>query len=262
MDFVAPLFVPASRPDRFAKAAASGADAIILDLEDAVSPQDKEAARQALRADFTDLPVLVRINAVGTAWHEADLAAALGAGFSALIVSKAELSEGFSGVCLAAREAALPVLPLVESARGMADARAIAATAGVGRLVFGSIDYSADIGCAHTREALLCARSELVLASRLAGLAPPVDGVTAAIGDAALVGDDAAYGRTLGFGAKLAIHPAQIEPILSAFRPSAEEIGWARRVLASGDGAVAVDGSMVDEPVRIRARGIMRLAGL
>lgn len=248
------LFVPADRPDRFSKAAASGADAVILDLEDAVAASGKEAARALISADFTDRPVLVRINAAGTPWHEADLAALAGGRFSGAILPKAEDAETTSAV--ARRLGDVPLVALVESAKGIANARAIAA-AGPVRLAFGSVDYCADLGCAHDREVLLPARSELVLASRLAGIAPPLDGVTVQLGDGAVAHGDAAHARALGMTGKLCIHPAQIAAVARAFLPSEAEVEWARRVLASGDGAVAVDGAMVDEPVRIRARGIL-----
>lgn len=252
--FTVPLFVPANRPERFAKAADAGADAAILDLEDAVAADAKDAARAALRADFATVPVLVRVNGLGTPWHAADMAALAGRAFAAVMVPKAEAGEAFTALCAAAP---IPVVALVETARGLADARRIAQTAHVARLAFGSIDFCADLGCAHGRDALLAARSEVVLASRLAGLVPPIDGVTTAIDDADAVCGDARHARDLGFGGKLAIHPRQITSIRAGFAPDAAEIAWARKVLASGDGAAAVDGAMVDEPVRIRARVIL-----
>ncbi|WP_425277335.1 HpcH/HpaI aldolase/citrate lyase family protein [Sinorhizobium fredii] len=258
-NFTVPLFVPGNRPERFEKAAASGADAIIIDLEDAVAPDAKEAAGVALRADFTDLPVLVRINGEGTPWHEDDLAAVSRLPVAAVIVPKAELGGGLAALAAAS---AVPIVALVETARGLAEARQIAALPGVSRLAFGSVDFCADLGCAHTREALLAARSELVLASRLAGLVAPLDGVTTSIDDGEQIESDARYALELGFGGKLAIHPRQIEAIRAGFRPQASEIEWAKKVLASGDGAAAVDGAMVDEPVRIRARAVLaRAAG-
>ncbi len=208
-------------------------------------------------AAFTSLPVIVRVNAAGTPWHEADLAAASAHRFHAIMLPKAEANEGLERACAKARQAGIHIIALIESARGLADARRIAATEGVARLAFGSIDYCADLGCEHTREALLSARSELVLASRLAGLVAPIDGVTTAIDDAALVTEDARHARSLGFLGKLCIHPKQVAPAREGFMPTLAEIDWAKRILASGDGAVAVDGAMVDEPVRLRARSIL-----
>jgi citrate lyase subunit beta/citryl-CoA lyase len=150
------------------------------------------------------------------------------------------------------------IVPLIESAAGLANARMLAAAAGVVQLAFGSIDYCADLGISHTRLALLSARSELVLASRLAARAAPLDGVTTRIDDAALVEDDARHAQEIGFGGKLCIHPAQLGPARLGFAPTDAELAWAEAILASGeDGAVAVDGAMVDAPVRQRARALL-----
>ena len=251
----APLFVPASRPERFAKAAGSGADAIILDLEDAVAIADKDTARDALRTDFTDLPVIVRINAAGTAWHPKDMAAVRALAPSAVMLPKSEYLAEVSATVAALQ--GIPLIALIETAKGLSNARAIAALKGVERLAFGSVDYCADLGCHHLRDVLLPVRSELVLASRLAGIAAPIDGVTTQLDDLAVSFDDALHARHMGMTGKLCIHPKQIADVLRAFAPSAAEIDWARRVLESGDGAVSVDGAMVDEPVRIRARAIL-----
>ena len=253
----APLFVPADRPERFAKAAASGADAVILDLEDAVAPAGKDAARKALDASFTDLPVLVRINAHGTRWHDRDVAAVAGLPVAAVVLPKAEDAETCGIVAGATGK---PVIALVESAAGLARARAIAAADGVARLAFGSIDFCADLGCEHLREVLLPARSELVLASRLAGLPGPLDGVTVQLDDPSFTRDDARHACAMGMTGKLCIHPAQVAEVRAAFAPTPAQVDWARRVLASGEGAASVDGAMVDEPVRIRARAILAQA--
>jgi len=257
---VAPLFVPGHRPDRFAKAAASGADAVIIDLEDAVPPEEKEAARRAAAgACLPGIRVLVRVNASGTPWHAEDLAALSGAGVGGIVLPKAEDPAGMATIRALLPEDGLAVA-LIESARGLAAARELARAAGC--LAFGSMDFAADLGCAHTRDALLMARLELVLASRLAGLPAPLDGVTATIGDDALVEDDARHAAGLGFGGKLLIHPRQVAPALRGFAPGEDEVAWARRVLATGgDGAEKVDGMMIDAPVRMRAARILARAG-
>lgn len=254
----APLFVPANRPERFAKAAASGADCVILDLEDAVAREEKALARATLDTSFTDLPVIVRINDVTTPWHVEDIAALRGIGITAVMLPKAETAHSILALTQALSE--VPVWALIETARGMANARDIAAAPGVERLAFGSIDYCADLGCTHQRDALLPARCELVLASRLAGLAAPLDGVTTRLDDPMETYEDARHARDLGLGGKLCIHPKQVDEVHRAFAPNPDEISWAERVLASGDGARAVDGAMVDEPVRIRARAILAAA--
>ncbi len=256
IDFLAPLFVPGNRPDRFAKAAASGADGVILDLEDAVAPNDKDLARTTIAT--SDLPVnaVVRINAQGTRWHDDDVLAVKHLGIGSVMLPKAESAEQVRK--LRGALGALPVIALIESAEGLANVRDIACC--VDRLAFGYIDFSADLGCSMDRHALLQARSEIVLASRLAKLLMPLEGVTPSFDDAALVEDDARYSSSLGFGGKLCIHPKQIAPVLSGFRPAQKDIDWARKIAASGDGAVSVDGMMVDAPVRLRAAHILAAA--
>lgn len=249
---LAPLFVPADRPERFAKAAASGADAIILDLEDAVAPGNKGAALSALRTDFTELPIIVRINAAGTQWHEADLATVAALPIAAIMLPMAERPEEVLRVAQYR-----PVIALVESVAGIAAARDIARCGAVARMAFGSVDYAADLGCDHVRDALANARAELVFASRLGNLPAPLDGVTTDVSDGPATEDDARHAAAIGFGGKLAIHPRQIAAIRDAFTPSSESVDWALRVLGSGDGVAVVDGKMVDEPVRIRARKIL-----
>ncbi|MFS4437783.1 HpcH/HpaI aldolase/citrate lyase family protein [Paracoccaceae bacterium GXU_MW_L88] len=250
----APLFVPANRPERFEKATLSGADAVILDLEDAVPADAKDTARAALRTDFTDLPVIVRINALGTPANAMDIEAVIALGPDAVILPKSETAAAVRSV---AHSVSVPVIALIETATGLANARQIAAAPGVHRLAFGSVDFCADLGCDHLREGLLPARSELVLASKLAGIAAPIDGVTVQLDDLSISHDDAAHARSLGMTGKLCIHPKQIAAVKRAFAPSEADIAWAQKVLASGDGAVMVDGAMVDEPVRQRARGIL-----
>ena len=254
-----PLFVPANREDRFAKAAATEADAVILDLEDAVPPEEKDRARTALSCAFTDKPVMVRINGTATPWHKADVEALRNVPIAAVMLSKAEAPFEISDLwkALGCR---VPVVALIESARGLANARTIAALEAVTRLSFGSIDFCADLGCAHQRDVLRPARFELVLASRLAGIAAPIDGVTPQIDDRAAIRDDTHHAKDLGMTGKLCIHPRQVSEIRRAFAPTETEIDWATRILRSGEGAVSVDGEMVDEPVRIRARSIMAAA--
>ena len=252
----APLFVPADRPERFAKAAASGADAVILDLEDAVAPTNKDQARAALVGLPDTVPIIVRINAVGTSWHDADLLALRGLSVAAIMLPKVEDVATIAAVANALVDQ-VPIIALIESAKGLAEARHIAATPQVVRLAFGSVDFCADLRMQHLREALLPARVELVLASRLAGIAAPIDGVTTSIDELALATEDARHARALGMWGKLCIHPRQVPEIKRAFAFTETEMDWARRVLAAGQGAVIVDGDMVDEPVRLQARKIL-----
>ncbi len=258
-----PLFLPADRLDRFDKAVASKADAIILDLEDAVSPSARTGARNGLcrlasRIAAAPVPVILRINAVGTNDHAEDLAVARDLPLAGIMLAKAERAEDVTTVGTACgRE----IVSLIETARGLAAARAIAT--GSARLAFGSLDFAVDLGCAHDRDVLAAARMELVMASRLAGIAAPLDGVTTAIDDAAQIEDDARYASRMGFGGKLLIHPAQIAPAALGLSPDATEVAWARRILAAavesaaGSGALSVAGTMVDAPVLRRAERII-----
>jgi citrate lyase subunit beta/citryl-CoA lyase len=261
------LFVPADRPERISKALASGADAVIVDLEDAVAPGAKAAARAAL-ADWLGsaqaAPVCLRINAAGTPWFTDDLRLAALPAVAAVVLPKAERADELTSVAAAAPGRAL--LPLVETAAGFDALRQVAGAPGVQRLLFGSIDFQADLGIEGDDDALLYFRSQIVLASRLAQLQAPVDGVTTAIDDAAQLAADTSRARRLGFGAKLCIHPRQVAVMNTGFTPGEAELGWARRVLAAaeaaGGAAVAVDGKMVDAPVLLRARALLERAGL
>lgn len=259
---VCPLFVPGDRPDRFGKAAASGADAVILDLEDAVAPAAKEAARLAVAAHgLAGLPVIVRINAAGTEWFDADLAALRGAALDAVLLPKAESAAAVAAV-RAALGTGVAVIPLVETARGLAGLDGLLAAEGVAFAALGTLDLAVDLGCAPSWEALLLARSMLVLHSRLAALPPPIDGVTPAIDDAALAEADARRAAELGFGGKLAIHPRQVAPIGRGFRPDAAALAEAERIVAAAaaGGVAVIDGAMVDRPVVERARRLLARA--
>ena len=262
-----PLFLPADRMDRLEKAFASGADAVILDLEDGVAPAARTGARSAIRlacepgaaAQPRAIPIWLRINAVGSDDHASDLRLLSLAGLRGVVLPKAETVQDLHAV----RSAIGPdrvLIALVETARGLAAARDLACACD--QLAFGSIDYAADLGLAHDRLALLSARSELVLAARLARQHAPLDGVSVAINDAALVEDDARHGAMMGFGGKFIIHPAQIAPAKRGFAPTATELAWAHRILGMSESpqAVAVAGEMVDAPVLARARAIVALA--
>jgi citrate lyase subunit beta/citryl-CoA lyase len=259
------LFVPGNRPERFGKALAAGADAVIVDLEDAVAPGDKNAARAAVAAWLSaDHPVVLRINGADTAWFTDDLALCAHPGVSGVMLPKAVRVEELAAVsaAMAGRAAPAVLLPLIETAAGFDAMRAIAAAPGVQRLVFGSIDFQLDLGIRGDGEELLYFRSQLVLASRLANLAAPVDGVSTAFDDLAALERDTERAMRLGFGAKLCIHPRQVATVQRVFSPSEADIAWARRVLEaaanSNGAAVALDGKMVDRPVIERARGILR----
>ena len=223
------LFVPATRPDRIPKALASGADAVIADLEDAVAPEAKEQARDALAAFALENPgagILVRINAPDTAEFERDLAlCARCEAITGIMVPKAERPEDLRRVV---RDSEKPVWALVESARGVNRVADIARIPGVERLSFGALDLALDLdlldGHAGAEAILDQARYAMVLQSRVAGLPAPLAGVCPAIKDSDAVTRAAERARAMGFGGMLCIHPAQIEPVHRAFAPTLEEM--------------------------------------
>lgn len=256
------LFVPGNRPERFLKALDSGAHAVIVDLEDAVPPSEKNAARDALTTWLSPKhPVFVRINAVGTDWFEDDLLIASSPGVAGVVLPKA---ENVSDVERLVKAGVSTVLPLVESALGFHHALELARAPRVQRLLFGSIDFSIDLGIEETTESLHYFRSQLVLVSRLVGIAAPVDGVTTTLDDVTCISNDTHRARRDGFGGKLCIHPKQVAAVNAAFMPTTDEIGWAQRVLdatiAAQGAAIALDGKMVDRPVILKAEAIQREA--
>lgn len=263
------LFVPGNRPDRFAKALASGADAVVLDLEDAVAPDDKVRARDAVTAWLAAAStpdrsrVVVRINDAASPWIAGDLGALRRVEAGQVMLPKAESAAQVEGVVAALPDASL--LALIESARGVAFVDDIATTAGVARLVFGTLDYALDLDLDATRDeaGLAYAASRIAVASRVAGLAAPVAGVTTRLDDQARLLHDLARARCFGFGAKLCIHPRQVAAVHHALAPSAESVDWAQRVLAAeaaSPGAAQLDGRMVDRPVVRQAQRILDLS--
>jgi len=258
------LYVPGNRPDRFDKACAAGADAVIVDLEDAVPAAEKASARAAVASWLSPArAVLVRVNAADTEWFEADLAACDAAGIIGVVLPKAEtIGDAVIALC---RQRNVALLPLIETAAGMAQAAAVAATPCVQRLMFGTIDFQLELGIDGDGDELLAFRSELVLASRLAGIQAPVDGPCTSWDDPDLLAAEARRARKLGFGGKLCIHPKQIASVNAAFSPSETDVAWARKVVEaakrSGGAAVAVDGKMIDRPVILKAERVLRDAG-
>jgi citrate lyase subunit beta/citryl-CoA lyase len=258
------LYVPGNRPDRFDKACAAGADAVILDLEDAVPAAEKAAARAAISAWLSPArAVLVRVNAADTEWFDTDLATCDVAGVIGVVLPKAEkIDDAVVSLC---RRKGVALLPIIETAAGMAQATGVAATPGVQRLMFGTIDFQLELGIDGDGDELLAFRSQLVLVSRLAGIQAPVDGPSTSWDDADLVATEARRARKLGFGGKLCIHPKQIASVNAAFSPSEVEVEWARKVVdaarRSGGAAVAVDGKMIDRPVILKAERTLREAG-
>jgi citrate lyase subunit beta/citryl-CoA lyase len=260
------LFVPGNRPERFVKALGSGADAVIIDLEDAVPTPAKIEARAAVATWLSsEHSVYVRVNGHGTKWHEEDVRAMAGRpGLRGLVLPKAQDPRAVADTATQLTGAAT-VVPAVESAQGLWNALEMARCPRVERLAFGHLDFQRDLGIDGEDEEILFARSHLVFMSRLAGVGAPLDGITAALDDPDKLRRDVERARRLGFGGKLVIHPKQVEAVNQGFLPSQKDIEWAREIMAaaesSGGGAVRVGSEMVDAPVVERARNILRLAG-
>jgi len=255
------LFVPGNRPDRFEKAVASGAHGVIIDLEDAVPPADRLEAREAARR-WLEQPgsrAMLRVNGAGTEWHRDDLRAARAPGVVAVVVPKVERLDELASVRNAVPGAAL--IPIVETARGVAILESLAAFPGVERLVFGSLDLGIDLGIGGAGAELDYFRSRLVLASRLAGLMAPVGGVVADFQDDEALRLDTERERRLGFGGKLCIHPRQVAVVHRAFQPAPDQVAWAKRVVAAFRAArgraVQLDGRMIDRPIVLQAEAIL-----
>lgn len=256
-----PLFVPATRPDLIAKAARSGADAIIVDLEDAVPDSEKSSARLAIRTELGGhpVPVFVRVNAVDTPWFDEDLAFVREAKIDGIMLPKTQSPEDVSKV-----GEDISVIGLIETARGLAALPSICGAPNLRQLAFGSIDYALDIGCVETRDALLLARLSLVNYSRAFDLPPPLDGITVSVDNEDIIRSDTKYAAQLGFAGKLAIHPRQVRPIDNALHPSEADIVWAELVCEathkSTGGAILLDGRMIDAPVVKKAKRILERA--
>jgi citrate lyase subunit beta/citryl-CoA lyase len=262
------LFVPGHRPERFPKALAAGADVVIIDLEDAVAPHDKDMARNAVSKWLSaGTPVVLRINGADTVWFEHDLHLLSLPGVAAVMLPKAESAAQIARVRagLPPGRASLPVLPMIESALGLHRLHELAGAPGVERLVLGAIDLQVDLGLRDaTDEDLLPFMLDIVVASRVAGIRRPVDGVSTAIDDEKGLAADVRRTRRLGFGGKLCIHPRQVAIVNAGLMPSEQEVAWATAVVAaaarSGGAVVAMEGKMIDKPVILRAEAILAQA--
>ncbi|MCK0744677.1 HpcH/HpaI aldolase/citrate lyase family protein [Chromohalobacter nigrandesensis] len=258
------LFVPATRPDRIAKALASPADAVIVDLEDAVADSDKANARDALEAFLADNPqasLMVRINAHATPHYEPDLAmCARQAAITHVIVPKAESCQALEKAAACGK----PLWPLIETAQGLLALPSLTGVAGVERLSFGALDMITELGLTPetpgARQMLDQGRYQLVVHSRAAGLAAPLESPHPAIDDTDAVAQTAVHAKEMGFAGMLCIHPRQLPAVNHAFSPSEADVAWARQVVDGAShqaGAFSVEGQMVDAPVIRRAQGIL-----
>ena len=261
------LFVPANRPERFLKATASGADAVILDLEDSVPFESKKDARLAIKSSWQELKksavsLVIRINSPETQWGLEDLDFFQGLdGLNGVMVPKCESSSSLNRV--SQNFIGVPLLPIIESAAGYLVLPEIAKTANVSRLVVGHIDFLADSGmlCSEDQLELNSLRFQVAMCSRVGGLAPAIDGVTVSVDDVELIRADAERSIRFGFGGKLCIHPKQISIVHEILAPSADQISWANKVIdameISGGAAVQLDGKMIDLPVLLQAKRLL-----
>lgn len=260
------LFCPGDRPDRFAKALAA-ADAVILDLEDAVGPDDKDGARDAVVAALAELDrtrVVVRVNAPGAPAHDGDVAALAAHPDLTLMLPMATSAAAVEAL------APHPVIALCETAHGVLEAPSIARASNCAGLMWGSEDLLADLGGRTGRAAgggygpaLAEARTRILYAARAAGRAP-VDTVLTDIADTDTLLADTVDAANAGFAAKVCIHPSQVEVVRRGFRPGDAETEHARALLAEAErhpGVFRFGGEMVDAPVLARARATLRLAG-
>jgi len=277
------LYVPGDKPAMLAKAPSRGADGLILNLEDAVAPANKQLGRQtvadALHAlDFGRAEVVVRINPADTDAGYRDLLAVTPFAPGAVLLPKVgsaeevrfvawtiERLEGFHGL----PAGQIKLMCMIESAAGVLNAVEIAAChPRVAALVFGAADFSIEVGCTVTEDgrSLLAAASQIILAARAAGI-DAIDTPYMKLDDAEGLARSSRLARELGFDGKSAIHPAQVAPINAAFSPTAEQVAWARRVLAlapDGDltrlGAAVLDGQLIEAPHFRRAERILAVA--
>ena len=261
------LFVPGTKPDRFAKALASGADCVCVDLEDAVPADEKDSARSAaLSAIGEGQTLALRINGVRTRAGLADILALTEASVrpAVLLIPMVEDAAEVAIVRAVLNDANIALIPLIETVRGLTNAHAIAAEAQVAMLMFGGGDFSAELGVALAWEPLLTARAQLVMAAKGAGKGA-MDVPFIHMADADGLAAESAAARDLGFTAKAAIHPAQIEAIHAAFRPSADQIAEAEAALtaydAAGGAAIRFNGKLLEAPIIARYRQILALKG-
>jgi citrate lyase subunit beta / citryl-CoA lyase len=268
------LFVPGDRADRFPRAAAADADAVVFDLEDGVDVSRKGEARRAVAEWLAAAPAsrtarFVRVNASGSTWQAEDLVwlAVVSGHIDGIVLPKAESPDDIERVAQSSPQSY--VIPLLETARGIIGAAAIAAArARIPALLFGAEDFTAELGIPRTLdgEELLLARSQVVLAAAAIG-ADAIDAVFVDLAAPDQLRQDAVRARALGFRGKMAIHPDQVATINDVFSPSADEVARARRLIEAadaarqqGDGAFRFENRMVDAPVVARARRVLALA--
>jgi citrate lyase subunit beta/citryl-CoA lyase len=256
------LFAPGHNAKLLAKVFHVRADAVMLDLEDAVPPDAKDRARAMVAQVAAERPAWVRINAVGTATCEADLDAIVGLA-AGIRIPKVESPDEAQWV--AERAPGTPLIGAIETARGVLAAAEIATVDGIRHLSMGGVDLRRDLNAGEGNLQTLYVRSHLVVVSRAAGLEPPIDSVYPHLGDEAGLREQAAFARSLGFFGKSAIHPCQLSALHEVFTPTESELAWAQVVIAAfedsgGEAVRLASGEFVDAPVVERARRLLELA--
>jgi (S)-citramalyl-CoA lyase len=259
------LFVPGSRPERFEKALASGADIVAIDLEDAVGPADKDSARGAAIAALGDPRLGIRINGVRTRYGLADLLALSSAATKPSFVmipmveavAEVEIVHAVLGPDVA-------IIPLVETVKGVGVAKAVAAAPSIGGLMLGGADFAGELGVAMSWDALFAARSAVVMACAAAKV-PSIDVPYLDLDNLDGLATDVARVKAMGFTAKSLVHPKHVAVVHDVMRPTADEIAEAREAetayAAAGESAVRFNGKMLEAPVMMRYRRILELAG-
>ncbi len=276
------LFAPGNHPRKVEKVFAASADAVILDLEDAVAISEKVATRatvvEAMQQDRSCLGY-IRVNSLDTGYCEDDVKAVVGPWLDGIVIPKVESADTLVAVdrfITQAEEAAglqsgaIDLMPIIETARGVEFASEIAAAVPrVRRLSFGGGDYTLDLDYTWTadEEVLAYARARISHATRVANIDPPIDTVVLQIKDDERFSASAARGKKFGFGGKLCIHPNQVPLCNAAFTPSTEEIEHAEAVVAafeeaeaSGSASIQLDGYFIDYPIVYKAQRIIALA--
>lgn len=267
------LFTPANRPERFGKARELGADGIVIDLEDAIALPEKDRARETVlqylktRPQETGFIQAVRINSIRTRAGLKDLSALCDGGVrpDVLMLPKSESAAEFEIIHEILTPETVPILALIESARGMARAEAIARAPHVVGLAFGGADYAADLGARMEWEPLYAARAHLMRAAASAGIAA-IDVPYLHLADVDDTGllEETRRVKAMGYTCKLSIHPKHIRAILETLSPSTDEIAQARRIVAAYEAAAGnaceLDGKMIDVPVYRSAKRILSLS--
>jgi citrate lyase subunit beta / citryl-CoA lyase len=257
------LFAPGHNTKLLSRVFDAGADAVVLDLEDAVPADAKDRAREMVAEAIRDRPAIVRVNEPGSPECEADLAAVAPAA-AGIRIPKCETPEDVAWV--AERAPGVPLICAIETAVGVLAAARIAAVPGVEHLSMGGVDLRRDLHAGPGVLPTLYVRSHLVVVSHAAGLAPPIDSVFPRLDDDAGLREETSHARDLGFFGKSAIHPRQLPVLHEVFTPSEEELSWAHTVLeaferAGGAALRLPDGEFVDKPVAQRAQRLLDLAG-